>query len=173
MKYSLGISNFLEEISRLPPVYCFPRFLCTSSVGRLSYLSLLFFGTLHYLSFCPLFFASLLFTAICKASSDSHFAFLLFFSWGWSWFLSLVQCHESPSVFHHVLSIRSSPLNLFLTSTVSRRSVAATMAQDCDWLKGATLRPRSGAVAERSNHTSKVRSCALLEQPWRDSPRAK
>ena len=28
--------------------------------------------------------ASRLFTAICKASSDSHFAFLHFFSWGWS-----------------------------------------------------------------------------------------
>ena len=32
-----------------------------------------------YLSLCPLFFASLLFTAICKASSDGHFAFLHFF----------------------------------------------------------------------------------------------
>ena len=32
-----------------------------------------------YLSFSPLLFASLLFTAIGKASSDSHFAFLRFF----------------------------------------------------------------------------------------------
>ena len=31
-----------------------------------------------YLSFSPLLFASLLFTAICKASSDSHFAFFAF-----------------------------------------------------------------------------------------------
>ena len=35
-----------------------------------------------YLSFSPLPFASLLFTAICKASSDNHFAFLHFFSLG-------------------------------------------------------------------------------------------
>ena len=35
-----------------------------------------------YLSFSPLPFASLLFTAICKASSDNHFAFLCFFSMG-------------------------------------------------------------------------------------------
>jgi len=35
-----------------------------------------------YLSFAPLLFASLLFTAICKASPDSHFAFLHFFSMG-------------------------------------------------------------------------------------------
>ena len=33
-----------------------------------------------YLSFSPLPFTSLLFTAICKASSDNHFAFLHFFS---------------------------------------------------------------------------------------------
>ena len=35
-----------------------------------------------YLSFSPLLFSSLLFTAICKASSDSHFAFLYFFFLG-------------------------------------------------------------------------------------------
>ena len=35
-----------------------------------------------YISFSPLLFPSLLFTAICKASSDSHFAFLHFFSMG-------------------------------------------------------------------------------------------
>ena len=35
-----------------------------------------------YLSFSPLLFTSLLFTAICKASSDSHFAFSHFFFLG-------------------------------------------------------------------------------------------
>ena len=43
-------------------------------------------GTLHsnwvYLSFSLLPFASLLFSGICKASSDNHFAFLCFFFWG-------------------------------------------------------------------------------------------
>ena len=39
------------------------------------------------LSFSPLPFTSLLFTAICKASSDSYFAFLHFFFLGWSWSL--------------------------------------------------------------------------------------
>ena len=34
------------------------------------------------LSFSPLLFACLLFTAICKASSDNHYAFLHFFSMG-------------------------------------------------------------------------------------------
>ena len=39
-----------------------------------------------YLSFSPLLFTSLLFTAICKASPDSHFAFLHFFSRPILWF---------------------------------------------------------------------------------------
>ena len=43
---SLGISNFLEEISSLFSFCCFPLFLCTDHWGRLSYFSLLF-GTLH------------------------------------------------------------------------------------------------------------------------------
>ena len=52
-----------------------------------------------YLSFSPLPVTSLLFSAICKASSDNHFAFLHFFlSWGWSWPLPPVQCHEPPSI---------------------------------------------------------------------------
>ena len=48
-----------------------------------------------YLSFSTLLFTSLLFTAICKASSDSYFA--------WSLFLSPVQCHEPPSIVHQAL----------------------------------------------------------------------
>ena len=36
----------------------------------------------EYLSFSPLHFASLLFSAICKASSDNHFDFLHFFFLG-------------------------------------------------------------------------------------------
>ena len=61
--------------------------------------------------------ASLLFSAICKPSSYNHFAFLHLFFLGWSWSLPPVQCHEPPSiVLWH--SIRSNPLNLFVTSTV-------------------------------------------------------
>ena len=40
-----------------------------------------------YLSFSPLPFTFLLFSAICKASSENHFPFLHFFSWEWSWSL--------------------------------------------------------------------------------------
>ena len=73
----------------------------------------------EYLSFSPLLFASLLFTAICKASSDNHFAFLHLFSMGMilipvSRTMSWTSMHSSSGT----LSIRSSPLNLFLTSTL-------------------------------------------------------
>ena len=41
------------------------------------------------------------------------------------------------------------------------------------WPRGATPRQRSGTATERSYPTSKVRSgsCALLQWPWRDTPR--
>ena len=80
MKSSLGISDFLEEISSLP-------ILLFSSISfhwslRKAFLSL--FAILWnsafkwvYISFSPLPFTSLLFTAICKASSDNHFVFFL------------------------------------------------------------------------------------------------
>ena len=54
-----------------------------------------------YISFSPLLFTSLLFTAIFKASPDSHFAFLHFFSMSWP--LSPVQCHKHPSIVHQAL----------------------------------------------------------------------
>ena len=57
------------------------------------------FGCL-YLSFSPLLFTSLLFTAIGKAYSDSHLAFLHFFSMGMVWSLSPVQYHKPPSIVH-------------------------------------------------------------------------
>ena len=69
-----------------------------------------------YLSFSPLLFASLLYTAIFRASSDSHFAFLhLFFL---RMVLIPVSCAMSWTSVHSssgTLSIKSSPLNLFFT----------------------------------------------------------
>ena len=72
-----------------------------------------------YLSFSPLPLASLLFTDICKASSVNHFAFLHFFFLGMV--LITASCTMSQTSIHSssvILSIRSNPLNLFVTSTV-------------------------------------------------------
>ena len=122
MKCSLGISNVLEEISSLSDSVIFLYFfaLITEEGFLISpcYFLKLCIRCL-YLSFSPLLFTSLLFSAICKASSDSHFAFLQFF------FLRMVMipvsCTMSGTSIHSLsgtLSIRSSPLNLFLTSTI-------------------------------------------------------
>ena len=85
MKYSLGISNILEEISSLSHSVVFLYFFaliaeegCLVSPGY----SLELCIQMGISLFSPLPFGSLLFTAICKASSDNHFAFLHFFSMG-------------------------------------------------------------------------------------------
>ena len=79
MKCSLGISNFLEEISSL-----------SQSVLSLNFFALIaeegfLISSCYSLKLCiqmliSFLFASLLFTAICKAASDNRFAFLHFFS---------------------------------------------------------------------------------------------
>ena len=117
MKCSLGISDFLEEISSL-------SYLLFSSISLhwslrkafLSLLAILWNSTFKWvsLSFSPLLFTSLLFRAICKASSDSHFAFLHFFFLGLV--LIPVSCTMSRTSVHSssdTLSIRSNPLIYF------------------------------------------------------------
>ena len=51
-----------------------------------------------YLFFSPLPFASLLFSAIYKASSDNHFAFLHFFFLGMVLITASCTCHELPTI---------------------------------------------------------------------------
>ena len=69
-----------------------------------------------YLSLSPLPLASFLFSVLCKASSDSHFAFLHFFFLGMV--LPLIQCQEPLSIVLQTLCLSGLILNLFLTSTV-------------------------------------------------------
>ena len=106
------------------PILCFPLFLCIDHWGRLispcySLKLCIQMGTSFLFSFAFLLFASLLFRAVCKATTDSHFAFMHFFFLGMifipaSCIMSQTSVHSSSGT----LSIRSSPLNLFLTSTV-------------------------------------------------------
>ena len=100
MKCSLGISNFLEEISSLLHSIVFLYFFDLITEEDLSLLAILLNSAFRclYLSFSPLLFASLLFTVICKASSDSHLAFLKFFSIGMV--LIPVSCAMSRTSVH-------------------------------------------------------------------------
>ena len=82
MKCSLRICNFLKEISSLSHSVVFLYFLHWSLwKAFLSLLAILWNSAFRclYLSFPPLLFTSLLFTATCKASPDSHFAFAFLF----------------------------------------------------------------------------------------------
>ena len=122
MKCSLGISNFLEEISSLSHFTVFLYFFAL--ITNKAFLSL--FANLWnsafkwvYRSFSPLLLTSLHFTDICTASSDSPFTCLCFFFLAMafnpvSYTISQTSTHSSSST----LSIISSPLNLFLTFTV-------------------------------------------------------
>ena len=79
MKCSLGISDFLKEVSSLSHSIVFLYFFALiTEEGFVSLLPILWNSAFKwvYLSFPPLLFTSPLLTAICKASSDSHFAFL-------------------------------------------------------------------------------------------------
>ena len=103
MKCSLGISNFLEEISSLPHSIVSPLFLCIDCWGRLSYLSWLFFGTLHsngnifpFLFRFSLLFFSQLFE---RPPQTAVLLFCISFSWRLSWVLPPVQCHKPLSIF--------------------------------------------------------------------------
>ena len=79
MKCSLGISNFLEENASLSHSIVFLYFFALITEEGFLILDILLNSAFKwvYLSFSSLPFTSLLFIAVCKASSDNHFSFLL------------------------------------------------------------------------------------------------
>ena len=101
MKCSLGISNFLEEISSLSHCIVFLYFfaLITEEGFLISPCYSLELCIQMLISFLfSRLFTSLHFTAICNASSDSHFAFLNFFFLGMV--LIPVSCTMSQTSIH-------------------------------------------------------------------------
>jgi len=81
--------------------------LCSDRWRRLSYLFLLFFGTLHsdvyifpfLLCFLLVFFSQL----FVRSPQTAILVFCISFPWGWSWSLSPIQCHEPHSIVHQAL----------------------------------------------------------------------
>ena len=83
--WSLGISNFLQEISSLFHSIVFLYFFALITEEGFLILPAILWNSAFkwvYLSFSPLPLTSLLFSAICKSFSDNHFAFLHFFILG-------------------------------------------------------------------------------------------
>ena len=105
MKCPLGISNFLEEISSLSHSVVFLYFFALIAeedflISPCYSLELCIQMGMSFL-FSSLLFTSLLYPAICKASSDSHFAFLHFFFLGMV--LLPVSCTMSQTLGGQVL----------------------------------------------------------------------
>ena len=120
----LLVSLIFLKRSLVFPFCCFPLFLCIDHWGSLSYLSLLFFGTMHsngyiftfLLCLMLLFFSQLL---VSPPPPDYRFAFLHFFFLGMV--LITASCIMSQTSIHSssgILSVGSNPLNLLVTSTV-------------------------------------------------------
>ena len=133
MKCSLGKSNFLEVISSLFHSIVFLYFFALITEELITFLSLLaiLWNSAFkwvYLSFSPLLFSSLLFTAICKASSDSHFTFLHFFFLGMG--LIPVSCTMSWTSVHSS-SGTLSMARLYWGSHYSRRGMKTSNSFPC------------------------------------------
>ena len=93
---------FLKRSLAFPILVFFPLFLCIDHWGRLSYLSLLFFGTLYsngYIFLFLLCLSLLFFSKLCvRPPQTTILPFCIYFSWGWSWSLPPVQYHKPPSI---------------------------------------------------------------------------
>ena len=123
MKCSLGISNFLEEISSLSHSVVFLYFFALITeegflISPCYSLELCIqMGIFPFLLCFWLLFFSQLFV---RPPQTAILIFCISFCWGWSCSLSPVQCHEPPSIVHQALSIRSSPLNLLQLYGISK-----------------------------------------------------
>ena len=107
MKCFLGISDFLEEISFFP-LYCFTLFLSISHWERLSYLFLLFFGTVHSNGYISFYFSfafrfSSIQSYLLRPPQTTILSFCISFPCEWSWSLPpvLIQTvFQSSCKFH-------------------------------------------------------------------------
>ena len=103
------VSLIFLKRSLVFPILLFSSISLHWSLRRLSYLCLLFFGTLHsnrnifpFLLCLSLLFFSQLFV---RPPQTTILPFCISFSWGWSWSLPSVQCHELPSIVHQALCL--------------------------------------------------------------------
>ena len=109
-------------------------------ISLISPLSLLFFGTRHsngYIFPFLLYLSLLLFSAICKASSDNHFAFLNFFFLGM--ILITASCTMSQTSIHSsllILTATSRLLHLYSTNDKTSRLMMKSFSTVRDTQRG-------------------------------------
>ena len=138
MKCSLGISNFLEEISSLSHSVVFLYFFAL--ITEEGFLSVLLFGTLYSdgfifpfsLCFLLLFFSQL----FLRPPQKTILSFYISFSWGWSWSLPPVQCHESPFIVLQFSSVQLlSHVQLFVTQWIIAHQASLSITNSRSLLK--------------------------------------
>ena len=103
------VSLIFLKRSLVFPILLFSSVSLQWSLRKTSYLSLLFFGTLHsngnifpfLLCFSLIFFSQL----FVRPPQTVILLFCISFPWGWSWSLSPVQCHEPLSIVHQALCL--------------------------------------------------------------------
>ena len=104
MKWSLGISNFLEENSSLSHSIVFLYFLALSTLEGFFFfnLGLLFSGTLHSVGYIFPFLLCLLFLfffqVFVRSPQTTILPFCTSFSWGWCWSWPFTQCYSICSL---------------------------------------------------------------------------
>ena len=76
-----------------------------------------------YLSFSSFPFTSLLSQLFVRPPQTTILPFCISFSWGWSSSLPPIQCDEPPNLRPVTLSIRSNPLNLFVSHCIIARNL--------------------------------------------------
>ena len=140
----LGIANFLQR-SLFFPILLFSSIFLHWLLRKalLSFLAILWNSAFKwvYLSFSPLPFTSLLSQLFARPPQTTILPFCISFSWRLSWFLSPVQCHKPPSTVHQaLLSIRSSPLNLF--GDTEKQQISSSPGSFPTWESFALLRNR-------------------------------
>ena len=109
MKCSLGVSNFLEEISRLSHAIVFLYFFALITeegflISPCYSLELCIQLGISFLFSFAFYFFSQLFVRPTQRTFFFFF-FCISLSWGWSCSLSPAQCHELPSIVHQALRL--------------------------------------------------------------------
>ena len=108
MKCSLGISNFLEEISSFSHSIVFLCLFALISeevflISPCNSLELCIQMSISFLFSFAFHFSS--FHIYLRLPQTAILLFCISFSRGWSWFLFPVQCHEPPFIVHHALCL--------------------------------------------------------------------
>ena len=179
MKCSLGVSNFLEEMSSPSHSFVFLSFfaLITEEVFLISpYYSLelnIQMGVSFLFSFA--FGFSFFLSYLSGLLRQPFCLFFISFSWELFWSLLLIQCHEPPSIFLQALCLSDIiPWNLFdITGPFKSNTCSREMSPEYS-LEGLMLKLKLqyfGHLMWRTDSFEKTLILGKMEDGWRRGQR--